>query len=89
MLRTAEYNGRRLDALENLRYSTYVSSGGSSGTAPFLWLDVDYNGDNSIDDVLFFEPAYQEAAFFPSNPQGRSRWAHGRRGTPTAAGGGL
>jgi hypothetical protein len=29
---------------------------------PFILLDIDWNGDNTIDDLIFFEPAYQSAA---------------------------
>src|SRR5205085_2378420 len=26
---------------------------------PFLMLDVDWNGDQQLDDIIFFEPSYQ------------------------------
>ena len=68
-LRNTEYAGLRLDALEALSYATYVQRDGSGGQAPYLILQVDYDGNGSVDDLLFFEPIYQDATFFPSNPQ--------------------
>jgi hypothetical protein len=29
---------------------------------PYVILDIDWNGDNTIDDLIFFEPAYQNAS---------------------------
>jgi hypothetical protein len=55
--------------LSLLSYSTYIQTPGSGGQAPYIILNVDYNGDTTVDDNLFFEPAYQEATFCPANPQ--------------------
>ena len=68
-LRTANYAGVALSELTELAYSTYVDADASDGHAPYIILSVDYDGDGDTDDLLFFEPLYQEAAFFPSNPQ--------------------
>jgi hypothetical protein len=56
--------------LTALSYSTYVQVGGSGAQAPFIALDVDYDGNGTVDDHLIFEPQYQIAGFCPSNPQG-------------------
>lgn len=53
-----------------MSYSTFVEVDGSGGQAPYLIIQVDTDGDTGIEDLLFFEPLYQSAAFFPSNPQG-------------------
>lgn len=58
----------RIDSLTALSYSTYVTNF-NDGQAPYILLNIDFNGDTTIDDQLFFEPVYQSAAFFPSNPQ--------------------
>lgn len=58
----------RIDSLTALSYSTYVTNFTDS-QAPYILLNIDFNGDTTIDDQLFFEPLYQTAAFFPSNPQ--------------------
>lgn len=68
--RSTNWDGRLLRDLSALTYWTYVEQDGSGGQAPYLMLDLDYNGDNVRDDVLFFEPLYQSAAYFPSDPQG-------------------
>jgi Calx-beta domain/Right handed beta helix region/Domain of unknown function (DUF4214) len=69
-VRTADFNNKRIDALTTLAYNTYVTQDGSGGQAAYLLLSIDFNGDNTLDDQIFFEPVYQSAAFFPSNPQG-------------------
>jgi uncharacterized repeat protein (TIGR01451 family) len=48
--------------LTGLTYSTYVQQAGSGGQAPYIVLDVDYNGDGQRDDQLVFEPQYQGSA---------------------------
>lgn len=68
--RSANWDGQYLMFLTSLAYWTYVQQDGSGGQAPYLMLDVDYNGDAIRDDILFFEPEYQSAAYFPSDPQG-------------------
>ena len=64
------FNLTRLDQLTALSYSTFTEVDGSGGQSPYIILNIDYNGDTTNDDFLFFEPVYQSAAFFPSNPQG-------------------
>ncbi|MDQ4120665.1 MAG: carboxypeptidase-like regulatory domain-containing protein [Acidobacteriota bacterium] len=63
------YGGTFVRDFTALSYSTYVQQSGSGGQAPYILLDVDYNNDGTRDDILFFEPAYQNATFCPSNPQ--------------------
>ncbi|HYC90309.1 MAG TPA: Calx-beta domain-containing protein [Thermoanaerobaculia bacterium] len=67
--RSTNWDGQFLMYLTSLSYWTYVQQDGSGGQAPYLMLDVDYNGDNVRDDILFFEPLYQSATYFPSDPQ--------------------
>lgn len=67
--RSTNWDGQLLRDLSSLTYWTYVQQDGSGGQAPYIMLDVDYNGDNVRDDILFFEPLYQSATFFPSDPQ--------------------
>jgi hypothetical protein len=69
-VRSADFNNVRVDALTSLAYGTYVVQDGSGGQAPYLLLNIDHNGDNVLDDQIFFEPVYQGPTFFPSNPQG-------------------
>ena len=68
-LRNVDYHGLDLINLTSLSYSTYVQVDGSGGQAPYLILNVDKDGNGTLDDLLFFEPVYQDATFFPSNPQ--------------------
>ena len=68
-VRNTLYAGTRIDELTELRYSTYVDVDGSGGQAPYIILNVDYDNNGTVDDLLFFEPVYQTATFFPSNPQ--------------------
>jgi hypothetical protein len=58
----------RIDQLTRLEYSTYVTNF-NDGQAPYILLNIDFNGDATFDDQIFFEPIYQSASFFPSNPQ--------------------
>lgn len=69
-LRYGGFAGVELADLTALTYSTYVQQDGSGGQAPYLLLNVDLDGNGTTDDLLFFEPVYQDATFFPSNPQG-------------------
>jgi hypothetical protein len=68
-LRNKNYNGTLLGDLIALGYSTYVTTNTGS-QAVYIILNVDRDGNGTIDDLLFFEPAYQSVTFFPSNPQG-------------------
>jgi hypothetical protein len=55
--------------LTALSYSTFTQQDGSGGQSPYIILQIDTDGDAGIEDLLFFEPIYQSAAFCPSNPQ--------------------
>lgn len=71
-LRHPGYQGTKLADFTTLGYSTYVDQDGSGGQAPYIILQVDLDGDlmtTTDRTLLFFEPVYQTAAFFPSNPQ--------------------
>jgi uncharacterized repeat protein (TIGR01451 family) len=67
-LRNPNYAGSLLSNLITLTYSTYVTTN-INEQAVYIILNVDYTGDGASDDLLFFEPVYQEGAFCPSNPQ--------------------
>ena len=68
-LRTTQFNGVRLADLTTLSYQTFVNQYGSGGQAVYIILSVDLDANGTTDDLLFFEPVYQDATFFPSNPQ--------------------
>ena len=67
-LRTAQYTGLRLDELTALNYSTFVQNNNNE-QAVYIILNVDYDGDGASDDLLFFEPVYQDSTFC-TNDQG-------------------
>jgi hypothetical protein len=74
-LRNTNYAGTLLSNLTQLSYSTFVTTNnggqpGNGGQAVYIILNIDLDGNGTIDDLLFFEPVYQSAAFFPSNSQG-------------------
>lgn len=58
--RNSNYAGTRLSNLTQLRYSTYVTSN-NGGQATYLNLLVDWDGNGSIEDQIFFEPVYSGA----------------------------
>lgn len=58
-IRHTGYAGRRLDALAALTYSTYVAAW-IDGQVPYIILHIDLDGDGAWDDLLFFEPLYQD-----------------------------
>jgi hypothetical protein len=73
--RNTAFAGRLLSDFTALSYSTYVDQNnggmpGNGGQAPYIILQVDYDNNGTTDDLLFFEPIYQDATFFPTNPQG-------------------
>jgi hypothetical protein len=68
-LRNVGYNGVRLADLTALSYSTFVVQPGTDRQAPFLILDLDLDGNGTIDDQLIFEPVYQSETYSPNNPQ--------------------
>jgi hypothetical protein len=61
-LRSSAFNGVLLSDIDALSYATYVQQNFDS-QAPYIILNVDQNGDGTNDDLLFFEPVYQSAAF--------------------------
>lgn len=70
-LANVNYNGTMLSDLTALSYNTFVSSAPSSGgQAVFIALSLDLDGNGSVDDTIYFEPRLQDAAHFPSHPQG-------------------
>jgi hypothetical protein len=59
--------------LTGLSYSTYAQSGGSGGQAPYIILNIDNNDDGVFnfedgDDLLFFEPVYQNGTYPTVDP---------------------
>src|SRR5687767_11614163 len=67
--RNSAFGGVFLSNFTALGYSTYVQQN-NGGQAPYIILTVDYDNNGTADDLLFFEPLYQAATFFPSSPQG-------------------
>jgi hypothetical protein len=60
-IRSDEYRKTRLADLTALRYWTYdVQNNGQQW--PYIILQLDLNGDQQVDDLIFFEPAYQTPA---------------------------
>ena len=59
-LRSTRYHRTYLRDLTRLDYWTCDNSNNGQ-QLPYIILDIDWNGDNTIDDLLFFEPAYQNA----------------------------
>jgi uncharacterized repeat protein (TIGR01451 family) len=57
------YSGTLLSAITALSYSTFTEVDGSGGQSPYIILDIDTNGDTTVDDRLFFEPVYQTGAY--------------------------
>jgi hypothetical protein len=68
-LRNGSYAGLGLDEITALKYSTYVQDT-INERAPSIALHVDHDNDGVADDVIVFEPAYQDVLNFPGNPQG-------------------
>jgi len=62
-MRSTHYNGVSLGDITALIYSTYVSTPGSGGQAPYIILNLDTNGDTTVEDQLFFEPVYQNGTY--------------------------
>ena len=54
--------------LTSLSYSTYAQSGGSGGQTPYLILQIDTDGDAGVEDLLFFEPVYQNGTYTTVDP---------------------
>jgi hypothetical protein len=60
-LRNTAYAGMKLSDLNALSYSTYVNKNNGQ-QAPYLSLEVNNSGNagGSVDDIVFFEPPYQQ-----------------------------
>lgn len=67
--RNTAFDGVLASQLTSLSYDTFVATYVDS-QAIAINLKVDTDNDGVSDDTLWFEPAYQGAAYFPSNPQG-------------------
>ncbi|HVW67070.1 MAG TPA: LamG-like jellyroll fold domain-containing protein [Candidatus Peribacteraceae bacterium] len=61
-LRNTSFSGTKLTDLTQLSYSTYVTHN-SGCQAPYIVLDVDTNHNGTPDDLLFFEPCYQNGSY--------------------------
>jgi len=57
-LRNGRFNNAPLASLNKLDYWT-CDRMNNGQQLPFILLDVDWDGDHTVDDVIFFEPAYQ------------------------------
>jgi hypothetical protein len=57
-LRNGRYNNTPLASLVALDYWT-CDNNNNGQQWPFLMLNVDWNGDHQADDIIFFEPSYQ------------------------------
>lgn len=66
-IRTSAYNGLPLSSISELKYSTYVTNN-NGGQATYVQLFVDQDGDGSTDDILFFEPVYQNGGYGTIHP---------------------
>lgn len=58
-------NGTPISTLAQmpLSYWTYVTAPGSGGQAIYIQLNVDLDNSGTTDDILFFEPAYQNGTY--------------------------
>lgn len=78
IFRNPNFNNVRIADLTSLSYDTYVTSYVDS-QAHAISLEIDTDNNGTADDRLWFEPAYQGAAYFPSFPQGpltTGTWQH-------------
>jgi hypothetical protein len=57
-LRSSRFAGTRLDDLISLEYWACATQNNGQQW-PYIILNIDWNGDNITDDLIFFEPAYQ------------------------------
>jgi hypothetical protein len=57
-LRNLNFAGVKVAKITQLSYWTYMSKNNGQ-QFPFLSLNVNYNGGNTVDDTVFFEPPYQ------------------------------
>ncbi|MDP9329987.1 MAG: hypothetical protein M3P11_05015 [Actinomycetota bacterium] len=61
-VRNTSHAGTLLSNLTTLNYSTYVSVN-LDCQAPYLILNIDQDGNGTTDDLLFFEPCYQDGTY--------------------------
>lgn len=61
-IRNTAYSGTRLDTLTSLGYWTYAVQW-NGGQVPYIILNLDLDGNASIDDLLFFEPEYSNGLY--------------------------
>jgi Ca2+-binding RTX toxin-like protein len=68
-IRTTQFNGVKISDLTKLQYTTNVQNW-VDGQVIYIIMQVDLDGiPGGATTLLFFEPVYQSAGFFPSNPQ--------------------
>ncbi|MFT3686233.1 MAG: hypothetical protein QM783_15155 [Phycisphaerales bacterium] len=56
---TRNFDGTPLASISAMTYSSYSQNASYSGLHTYLSLRVDYNNDGAEDDIIFFEPEYQ------------------------------
>jgi nitrous oxidase accessory protein NosD len=61
-IRTSALNGTLLTALTNIQYSTWVTAN-VGGQATYIQLRIDLDANGTTDDILFFEPVYQNGTY--------------------------
>lgn len=61
-LRISSLNGIALSSLTDISYSTWVTAN-VGGQAVYIQLRVDRDGNGTTDDILFFEPVYQNGTY--------------------------
>ncbi len=57
--RNSDFNGVALSDLTALSYATFEQESGVKTAAPFVLLEIDQNGDGTVDDQLVYQPAAQ------------------------------
>ena len=67
-LRSAAYSGILLRDFTELVYRTYRTQDGSGGQMAYIILNIDLDDNGTTDDLLFFEPVYQQAGYNPDLP---------------------
>jgi len=70
--RNSNYNGTMLSDLTALSYNTFIQVANSPFVAPYVALTLDLNGNGmfdgfGVDDVIFFEPVYQDGTYSASS----------------------
>lgn len=61
-LRQNQLSGVKLSHITKLMYGTYVSQNNGC-QAPYILLNIDNDNNGTIDDLLFFEPCYQNGTY--------------------------